>query len=350
MDLTPSPARVEAFLEPARSGSFTSVLLVSVATTFLLPRQFHMAFTEAPEGVQGERALRTATWAFPLLLLVMNLPIPLVLWAGESLAPSANGDLYVLLVAAKVPWLAPLVWLGGVSASSAMVIVASLALSSMSLTHLVLPWRKKNEEDLYAALLRQRRVVVAMLMIATFLVFLALEQGSGPSRGGALAQIGLVSFCAVLQVVPGVAGVLFLPRVSAHGVLAGLLVGVGAWAALLALPVVGIDGVVLPSWLTAGDSLGVSALISLCLNVLVATVVPCASKAMQTISVSWPLYVCMHSPLSASHSLAVLSKEPVTTRSPYGLLKAMAYTTFLWPSRLSSSAPDAVSHSLHVRS
>ncbi|MFZ5440822.1 MAG: histidine kinase, partial [Myxococcota bacterium] len=172
LDVEPSPERVDAFLAPARDGGFGSVLLLSIAATFLLPRQFHMAFAEAPEGERGVRALTAATWGFPLLLLVLNLPIPLVLWAGEALAPQGNGDLYVLLVAAKVPWLAPLVWLGGVSASSAMVIVASLALSSMSLTHLVLPWRGGPRGDVYTSLVLRRRVVMALLLFATYLVFL----------------------------------------------------------------------------------------------------------------------------------------------------------------------------------
>ncbi len=273
LNISPSPGRVEAFLEPARTGGFGSVLLISIAATFLLPRQFHMAFTEAPEGEQGERALKTATWGFPLLLLVMNLPIPFVLWAGEALAPQANGDLYVLLVAERVPWLAPLVWLGGVSASSAMVIVASIALSSMSLTHLVLPWRRANGGDVYGTLVRQRRVVVGLLLLATFVVFLALEHGAGSSRGGALAQVGLVSFSAVLQLVPGVVGVLFLPRLSSSGVLAGLISGLVVWGVLLALPVIGLSGLTLPPWLAGNDVLGVSALVSLTVNVLVATVV-----------------------------------------------------------------------------
>ncbi len=273
LDVTPTPARVEAFLEPARTGGFTSVLLLSVGATFLLPRQFHMAFTEAPEGERGERALRRATWAFPLLLLVMNLPIPLVLWAGEALAPQADGDLYVLLVAEKVPWLAPVVWLGGVSASSAMVIVASLALSSMSLTHLVLPWRRADDPDVYGTLVRQRRVVVGLLLLATFVVFLALDHtGGAQARGGALAQVGLVSFAAVLQLVPGLVGVLFLPRLSSAGVLAGLVAGLVTWGLLLALPVIGLSGVALPGWLTGHDALGVSALVSLTLNVLAALV------------------------------------------------------------------------------
>ena len=49
-------------------------------------------------------------------------------------------------------------------------------------------------------------------------------------------------------------------------------------------------------------------------------------------------------------TLAVLSNDPVTILSPYGLLNAMAYTTFLWPSSVSSSSPVAVLHTLHVRS
>lgn len=59
-----TPASTERMLEPVRSGAFVSVLLLSIPATFLLPRQFHMAFNEAPEGDEGERALRTATSAF----------------------------------------------------------------------------------------------------------------------------------------------------------------------------------------------------------------------------------------------------------------------------------------------
>lgn len=39
-----------------------------------------------------------------------------------------------------------------------------------------------------------------------------------------------------------------------------------------------------------------------------------------------PLSCWQHCPLFTSHSLAVLSKLPVATRSPYGVLKAIAYT------------------------
>lgn len=271
-----APDAVARMLEPVRSGSFTTVLLLSLAAPFLLPRQFHLAFTEASEGEAGERALRTATWAFPLFLLVMNLPIPLVLAAGERLAPHGDADLYVLTVVEQAPWLQSVVWLGGVSAASAMVIVCSLALSSMVLTHLVLPFQRFAIGDVYGRLRLVRRLVVAGLLATAFLGFLALE--GTPSRGGTLAEVGLVSFAAVLQLVPGVVGVLFLPRLTRAGVLSGLAAGVVCWAALQAAPLAGLVFFALPEAWTQGDALGLSSLMSLSVNVVLVALVSSATR------------------------------------------------------------------------
>lgn len=265
----PSADQVEAMLTPARGSSFASVLLLSIAPAFLLPRQFHMAFTEAPDAEEGERALRSASWTFPLLLLIMNVPIPLILWAGEKLVPQGNGDLFVLLVARRVPVLEPIVWLGGVSAASAMIIVAALALSSMVMTHLVLPLRRGRVPDVYATLVRWRRWVIAALLLLAFLVFLSIEGNpTTSSRGGALASVGLVSFASVLQLVPGLVGVLFVRQMSRSAVLSGLIVGALAWLVLLALPLAGVVLVALPTWLTQDDALGINALVTFALNVL----------------------------------------------------------------------------------
>ena len=81
-----------------------------------------------------------------------------------------------------------------------------------------------------------------------------------------------------------------------------------------------------------------------------ATMSPDGSKLRHTISVECPRSVCSNSPVSEFHILAVLSNDPVTILSPHGLLKAMAYTTFLWPSSVSSSSPVSVFHTLQVRS
>src|SRR5258708_13311200 len=71
------------------------MMLLAFAAAFLLPRQFHMAFSE---GVD-ERALKVASWAFPLFLLALNLAVPVILWAGTQVGPDGNPDFYVLAVA-----------------------------------------------------------------------------------------------------------------------------------------------------------------------------------------------------------------------------------------------------------
>ena len=262
------PARTARLTSAVTEGNFTSVFLLSTAAAFLLPRQFHMAFTEAPEGAQGERGLRTAAWAFPLFLALINLPLPLVLWAGERLAPEGNADLFVLRVAGQVPGLEPIAWLGGVSAASAMTIVASIALSSMVLAHLVLPFRRPSGGELYAGLVQARRLVIAALLAAAFGVFVLLEHAApaATARGGGLAQVGLVSFAGVLQLVPGFLGVLFFPRATRTGVTWGLVLGVTAWGLLLALPVVGISVVEVPPSLLGLDRLAGASLLSIALN------------------------------------------------------------------------------------
>ncbi len=66
----------------------------------------------------------------------------------------------------------------------------------------------------------------------------------------------------------------------------------------------------------------------------VAMTFPCGLKLRHTISVACPRSVWYNSPVSEFHTLHVLSKEPVMILSPKGLLKAMAYTTFLCPAHV----------------
>lgn len=247
--------------------AFPSVVILSAMAALLLPRQFHMTFTEAPEGEAGRRGLRASAWLFPLVLLLLNLPIPLILAVGTALDPAGNADLYVLTVARQVPGLPVLAWLGGVSASSAMVIVSSLALSNMVATHWVTPLRAPGG-DLYRRLVLERRLVIAALLGLAFLLFMVLEATApaASSRGGALAQLGLVSFAGVAQTLPGLVGVFVLKRLSRAGVVAGLLVGTVAWLVLLVLPLFGATVVPLAST----DGLGVALWTSLALNVAAA--------------------------------------------------------------------------------
>jgi Na+/proline symporter/nitrogen-specific signal transduction histidine kinase len=211
----------------APDGSWATLLLLAFSAAFLLPRQWHLAFTEGT----GPRAFRTISWALPLYLLLLTGSVPLVLWGGQLLDPGGDPDFLVLTLAraSGSRALSALVFLGGLSASTAMILVTAVALASMSLTHLVLPFTGSLAGDLYRRLRWWRRAWIALIVTGGYLVYL-------PLRGKELADLGLASFVTVVQFLPGLVGVLFWPRATGRGALAGLLVGIAGWTIAVAVP------------------------------------------------------------------------------------------------------------------
>lgn len=240
--LAANPQALERLYAPVREGPWATLMLLSFAAAFLLPRQFHMAFTEALD----ERSLLAASWAFPLFLFLLNLFIPIILWAGLTLGTATAADFYVLGITLSsdsrvLPYVA---FIGGLSAGSAMMIVTTLALASMCLNHLVLPASGYPAPglNLYRWLLWGRRTLIAVVIAAGYGFYVVLERNQG------LVQLGLISFVAVLQFLPGVLGVLFWPRATRAGVIAGLLGGSAVWTATLLLPLLTRSGIIEPAW------------------------------------------------------------------------------------------------------
>ena len=251
--LDANPRALADLNRPIHEGPWATLLLLAFAAAFLLPRQFHMLFTENDE----EEKLRVAAWAFPLFLLALNLAIPPVLWAGGRLLPDADPDYYVLSITlfSEARWLPVLVFLGGVSAASAMVIVTTLALAGMCLNHLILPTslrgRREPYPDLYRWLVWGRRVLIAAIIFAGYGFYLLAQQHQG------LVQIGLISFVAVAQFLPGVVGLFYWRRATRAGFIAGLLGGAAVWGYLLILPL--LQGGMPPgegAWLVDGHGGG----------------------------------------------------------------------------------------------
>jgi len=120
------------------SVRFVTITLLSMAAIVCLPRQFHVGFIERRDG----RDLAVARWLFPLYMLVTSLVvIPITLAGASGLPSSIPADLYVLELPLvhNSPWLALLVFLGGFSAATGMVIVATLALSTMVPNVMIVP-------------------------------------------------------------------------------------------------------------------------------------------------------------------------------------------------------------------
>ncbi len=249
-------------------GPWTSLALLSFGTAFLLPRQFHIAFAEGTTA----RSLRVAAWAFPLYHLLFNLPILPILWAGVAAHSAGDPDFYVITVAhaSGSPALAAFAFLGGVSASSAMVLVTLLALSAMCLNYFVNPvvlgMRPGTpERDLRRWLLWARRALIGVLALASWGTYEVLKSDR------ALIEWGIGSFVAIAQFVPGLVGVLFWRRATASGVLVGLAAGIVVWIPTSLVPL--FRAAPMASPLAAMDALTFATFASLSINVLLFGVV-----------------------------------------------------------------------------
>ncbi len=122
---------------------------LSAFAVLLLPRQFHVTVTEN----NSDAELRRATWMFPLYLVLINLfVIPIAAAGLLRFGQDVNPDTFVLAlpIDAGHPWLALFAFIGGLSAATAMVIVATVALAIMISNDIVVPLllRRHSEDDI----------------------------------------------------------------------------------------------------------------------------------------------------------------------------------------------------------
>lgn len=253
---------------PVVDARFIAITLLSTLAIFCLPRQFHVGFVEAV----GPADIRKARWAFPTYLLLTSLAVLPIVAAGRLFADVGDPDQFVLGLpfqqGARV--LTAVVFVGGFSAATAMVIVETVALSAMASNSLILPllardrWRaREGASDMADAILQVRRIVICVILFLAWLYFQAIDRSSG------LASIGLTSFAALAQLAPALFGAVLWRGGHATGAFAGLVVGSVIWLVFLALPQMGAAlGVGLITPFGLADPLPVGVLLSLAANTL----------------------------------------------------------------------------------
>jgi signal transduction histidine kinase len=236
------PAISSVLARMPNASTWIATTLLAACCILLLPRQFHMAVVEN----RDERDVRTAAWLFPLYLVAINIfVIPLAI-AGLLTFPEGAIDRDMTVLALPLhsgaTTLAVFVMIGGLSAATAMVIVACVALSIMISNHLAMPLmlrvsrmrRRIEAGDPGSLILVIRRVAIVAMLAMGYAYF-------HYSAEAALAAIGLLSFAAIAQIAPAFFGGLFWRRATARGAMAGLIVGVSLWAYTLLLPSLAID-------------------------------------------------------------------------------------------------------------
>ncbi|MEM6267348.1 MAG: PAS-domain containing protein, partial [Pseudomonadota bacterium] len=223
-----SPTQVDA--------RFAVLTVIAACAALCLPRQFHMTFVEAP----GETPSSSMRWVFPAYLLLTALVIVPIVLAGLAVLPAGtNPDTIVMALplATGNEALALLVFIGGFAASTGMIVIASVALSTMITNDLIAPLafrralKGAGDRTQFAnRLLAVRRLVIGALLFFAYLFYL----GFGSLTN--LAGFGTLAFAAAAQFAPGLVLGMISRAGNKTGMLAGLLSGFALWLALLIVP------------------------------------------------------------------------------------------------------------------
>ena len=255
------------FAPSALDANFVVITLLAAAAIICLPRQFFVGVVAATSP-SDPMAARWPLIAYLSVIALLVVPIALAGFLGTMAI--ADPDLLVIdmPLARGESWLALLVFLGGFSAATGMVLVETITLATMVSNDLVGPIllrspRLAKASDIGGALLWVRRVVMLLLMAVALAYALAIP----PEQR--LAAIGLVAFAAMAQFAPAL---ILAVRARGHDPVsakAGLTAGLAMWAIMLFVPTI-IGRPILPHIGIAGlDFVSEGAVASLLVNLLV---------------------------------------------------------------------------------
>ncbi len=229
------------------------LIFLSMMAIMFLPRQFQVAVVENSD----ENHIYKAIWMLPLYLLAINIFVLPIAFGGLMHFPNniVDADTFVLTIplAEGQHSLAILVFLGGISAATGMVIVATVALSTMICNDLVMPiltrihlFRISEQINPRNLLLTIRRSAIFIVLLMGYLTFRIIGE-SYP-----LVSIGLVSFAAVAQFTPAIIGGIYWKGATKHGAFAGLTAGFIIWFYTLLLPTYAHSGWLSDSFIQNG--------------------------------------------------------------------------------------------------
>ncbi|MFO7983231.1 MAG: SpoIIE family protein phosphatase [Desulfuromonadales bacterium] len=217
--------------------TWLTLMFMSMMAFMFLPRQFHIMAIENPD----ETYIRKAMWRFPAYMFLINLFVVPIALGGLLLnnGDASLADYFVISMPLQAghQWLATLVFIGGFSASAGMVMVSSIALSTMILNHLIMPiilhWDLGHVSRLLVNIKRLGILVV---------IFLGYFYYNFLGEKPALVSIGLVSFMAVTQFAPAVIGGLYWHRANKRGAMVGISLGFVLWFYTLIVPSIARTG------------------------------------------------------------------------------------------------------------
>lgn len=217
--------------------SWFTLMILSMFAFYLLPRQFQVSIVENND----ESHLKKASWMFPMYLLIINLfVLPIAIAGVLTFQDGAMAKDYYMLslpISNGDRWVALITFIGGFSAATSMIIVETIALSTMLSNNLIMPWvlSTKNfnlisTNNIPRLVQNVRRSSIIIIIGLAFIFDLIITQYFS------LVSIGLISFVAVAQFAPAVIGGLYWKEANHNGALYGIISGFLIWFLTAIIP------------------------------------------------------------------------------------------------------------------
>lgn len=232
--------------------------ILSFTAFIFLPRQFQLGVIENKD----DEHLKTAIWVFPTYLILINLLVIPVAVAGILFYDGQvyNPDYTILSIPGAMgsSWVSTIVFLGGFSAATGMIIVETIALSTMFSNNILIPiilsipfLKSRFFTHVLKSIKWIRRVSILFLLLLSYLYYQYI------SGKYSLVSIGLISFTAVAQFAPSVLFGIYWKRASKLASIVSISVGISIWFFTLVIPTL-ISAEILPKSIITEGMGGIS--------------------------------------------------------------------------------------------
>ncbi|MCK4674872.1 MAG: PAS-domain containing protein, partial [Gammaproteobacteria bacterium] len=240
------------FQQSTITPSFWVLTFVSAATIFCLPRMFQITFVEC----LSEKHLKFARRGFSLYLIAIAIAVFAISWVGNQVLAGTDvtSDTYVLALplGSDNKLLGLLAFIGGFSAATAMIIVASLTLSQMLSNDVILPLLIRKQKTRSAIPDYSKALILTRRLTVIAVIFMAWIYQHSLAENVALTEIGLIAFALAVQLAPAIIFGLYWHRGNAMGLFAGLASGTLIWFITLMVPLLSNAGFIDHSLLIHG--------------------------------------------------------------------------------------------------
>ncbi len=218
-------------------GSYFSSIVLGMAAIVCLPRHFHILVVES-SSINDLRAIR---WIIPLYLIIVALFVLIIAYGGLVYFHSldVNPESYFIAIPLSVDngFLTLFAFIGGLSAATSMVILATIAISTMISNNLMMPillrlkrFSADQQYDLTRMVKGIRRVAIVVFVLLAYSYYRYLGQQTD------LPTIGLLAMALVAQFAPSMLASLFAYRGHPGAVILGIVGGSLIWTYTLLLP------------------------------------------------------------------------------------------------------------------